>query len=77
VKLYVKAHPKSRQEKVVRTDESRFEVWVREAPYKGRANEAVVESLARHLGVAKSRLSLFSGASSRNKVIVFSDRISG
>ena len=69
MKLFIKAHPRSKKEKVVRLDESRFEVWVKEPPDKGRANEAVREALAGHLEVAKSRLSLVSGHASRNKVI--------
>lgn len=37
-------------------------------PEDGRANAAVAELLARALGVAKSRLTLLRGATSRDKV---------
>ena len=67
-RVSVKAHPKSRQEKVVRTDESHLEVWVTEPPDKGKANEAVRAALAGYLKVSKSRVTLVSGAVSRNKV---------
>jgi hypothetical protein len=42
-------------------------VYVREPALEGKANEAVVKLLAKHLGVAPSRLDLVSGASSRVK----------
>jgi len=38
------------------------------APEDGRANAAVAEQLARALGVAKTRLTLLRGATSRDKV---------
>jgi uncharacterized protein len=42
-------------------------VYVREPAVEGKANEAVVKLLAKHLGVAPSRLDLVSGATSRMK----------
>ncbi len=69
MKLFVKAHPKSKCEKVVRADEKHFEVWVKEPPDKGKANEAVREKLAEHLGIARSRVTVVSGLASRNKIV--------
>ena len=43
-----------------------FEVMVAE---DGKANEAVIALLAREFGIAKSRLSIARGLTSRNKVI--------
>lgn len=68
MKLSVKVHPKARQEKVVKHSAGEFEVWVREAADKGKANEAVRIALGEYMGVAKSRLVLVSGAASRNKI---------
>ena len=69
LKIFVKAHPKSKQIKVIEKDPSHYEVWVREAPDKGKANQAVIKALSDHLGVAPSRLSIISGHASRNKII--------
>lgn len=69
MKVSVKAHPKSKQSKVVRIDESHFEIWVNAAPDKGKANVAIIESLSEHLQIPKSRLSVISGATSKNKII--------
>lgn len=69
MKISVKAHPKSKQVKVLERAPGQYEVWVREAPDKGKANGAVIEALSAHLGVPRSRLTVSSGHASRNKVI--------
>ena len=69
MRIFVKAHPKSKKIEVVQKDADHYEVWVREAPDKGKANQAVIKALSEHLGVARSRLTLSSGLASRNKVI--------
>ena len=69
MKISVKAHPKSKKIQVLEKDPAHYEVWVREAPDKGKANQAVIEALSEHLGIARSRLSVISGHASRNKMI--------
>ena len=44
-------------------------VRVRAAPVGGAANTSLIQLLAKKLGVAKSRVSLVSGATARNKVV--------
>ncbi len=46
----------------------RFVIAVKEPPKNGKANEAIAKALARHFGVARSRIRLASGFSSREKV---------
>ena len=46
-----------------------FEVWVKEPPIEGRANEAVERALADYFGVAKSKVNIVSGQTSRKKVV--------
>jgi uncharacterized protein (TIGR00251 family) len=43
------------------------------APHDGKANEALVELLARSLGVAKSKVKIVSGASARIKRVEVQD----
>ena len=50
------------------TDGSPIKAEVTAAPEDGRATAAVAELLAHALGVAKSRLTLIKGATSRDKV---------
>lgn len=69
MKLFVKAHPKAKKPRLVKKDESHYEVWVREVPEDGRANRAILEALSEELSVPKSALSVVSGQTSRTKVI--------
>ena len=69
MKISVKAHPKSKISKVIQKSERAYEVWVRESPDKGKANAAIIEALAEHLKVARSRLNMTSGHTARNKII--------
>lgn len=71
MRLYVQAKPKSREERVEQLDDTHFIVRVKEAPEGGKANEAIIRALARHLGVAPSRLSLARGSSGKQKAIEF------
>jgi len=43
------------------------------APEKGRANEDIREILAEHLGIAKSRIELVGGQTSRKKRFLIGD----
>ena len=45
-----------------------LEVWVNPPPVEGAANEAVLEAVAKEMGVRPSAVSLRSGARSRTKV---------
>lgn len=69
MKIFVKAHPKSRQRKVKRIDETNWEVWVHEPPDKGKANQAVINLVSTELNIAKSKIEIVSGQTSKNKVI--------
>ena len=69
MKISVKTHPKSKKIEVLRKDAAHYEVWVSQAPEKGKANQAVIEALSDHLGVPRSRLTISSGHASRNKII--------
>ncbi len=59
--------PKSKLEKVEPAGPWHFKVYVKAAPEKGRANEAVVGALADFFKISKSKIALRSGASSREK----------
>lgn len=58
----------SKNEVRVETDGS-LKVWVTAAPVEGEANRAVCDFLAKRLKIAKSRVSIVSGDTSRVKRI--------
>lgn len=53
-------------------DETNYTVAVREPARDGRANAAVIRVLARHLGVAPSRIILVRGKTAKQKVFEIS-----
>lgn len=65
--LAVRVTPKASRNALEET-ETGLKVWVTVAPEDGKANKAVVKLLADALGVAKSRLELVRGATSRDKL---------
>jgi len=66
-RLAVKVTPGARGEALEIVD-GRLLAKVRAKPKDGEANEAVLELLAKALGVAPSRLTLLRGATSREKI---------
>ena len=63
----VRVTPRARQPGVTLSD-AQWRINVTAAPEDGKANAAVAEALAHALGVAKGRLTLVRGATSRDKV---------
>lgn len=67
-RLAVRVTPGAREESVVLTPDAVL-VKVRVPADKGAANQAVLELVARALGLAPSRVRLLRGATSRAKVL--------
>ncbi|MDG6914496.1 MAG: DUF167 domain-containing protein [Nitrososphaerota archaeon] len=65
----VRVTPNAKRPRVVRANDGGYEVKVDEKAKEGRANKRLIEILAEHLGVPKSRLRLVSGARSRDKLV--------
>ena len=66
--VVVRVKPGSRKGPLVETDtDGALTVYVPERAVEGKANEAVVKLLAKHLGVPRNRVELVSGATSRVK----------
>lgn len=65
--IAVRVTPKASRDRIVR-DDGGLRVYVTTVPENGKANDAVRQLLAKHLGVAKSRLELVRGAKSRDKL---------
>ena len=68
MKIFVKAKPNAREEKVEQPSEMHFTVAVKEPPAGGRANEAIVKALSEYFKIPKSQVRITSGHTSRQKV---------
>ena len=69
MKISVHLKPNSRhREEVVVGDDGSLMVYTKAPAIEGRANVAAMKLLAKHFGVAPSKVKLVRGASSRYKV---------
>ncbi|WP_456339738.1 DUF167 domain-containing protein [Fervidibacter sacchari] len=69
MRLTVKVKPSAKKEGISVSTNEMLEVAVSAPPEKGKANERLIELLAEHFRVAKSRIKIVSGHTSRSKVV--------
>ena len=73
VVLPLRVQPKASRDAVVGLIGERLKVAVTAPPEKGKANAAVVKTVARALGLRTSDVALISGETSRDKELLISD----
>ena len=71
--LLVKAQPGARKNEVAGERNGRLLVKCTQAPEKGKANDAIIEILAKALDVRKSRISLVPGQTNSEKKFLIED----
>lgn len=69
MKIFVKAKPNSKQEKIQEVDGTHFVVFVKALPVEGKANQAILRLLAEYFKLPKGNIRIISGYTSRQKVI--------
>ena len=67
--INVTVKPKAKQNRVVKISDVSYKVWVTAPAEKGKANQAVVELLAKEFKLKKSQVQLIAGFKSREKII--------
>jgi uncharacterized protein (TIGR00251 family) len=65
--LPVRARPGSRRNEIRGEQDGMLKVCVTQLPEKGKANKAVVELMAKSLGLRKSQIEMISGETSHQK----------
>ena len=65
--LPVRAHPGARRNEIRGVQDGMLKVSVTQWPEKGKANKAVIELLAKKLGLKKSQIELVAGETSHQK----------
>ena len=66
MKIKVKLHPDSSQEKIEKKEENRYEIWLKEKPIDNKANEKLIKILSKHF---KRKVSIKSVFTSREKIV--------
>lgn len=69
MKIFVKAKPGAKKEKILKIDETHYAVSVKESPINGRANAAIIKALAEYFDTSVSRVNILSGQTSKQKII--------
>ncbi|MGD8229181.1 MAG: DUF167 domain-containing protein [Desulfobacteraceae bacterium] len=72
-RIKVKVLPRSSRNHLIGKEGDVFKVKLTSPPVEGKANNALIEFLAKKLGIAKGRIEIISGKSARLKIL----RISG
>ncbi len=66
--ITVRLQPKSSQNRLEQDGEA-YKAWVSAPPVDGVATEALIKPVAKHFGVAQSRVKIMRGHTSREKVL--------
>ena len=75
LKIFVRLSPKAKREGIegLHTDPDgteRIKIAVSAPPVDGKANEALIKWLSKHLHIAKSAVTLISGTTDRSKTLL-------
>ena len=69
MKIIVKIKPNSRKEEIKKIDDKNFIVAVKEPPVDGKANKALVKTMAKYFNVSSSTVRIASGHTSKQKIV--------
>lgn len=65
--IQIKVTPNASKNQILGFDEGILKVRIRAVPEKGRVNEELIDFLSEILGIAKSKIEILSGQTSRLK----------
>jgi len=66
-KIKIKAHTNSSQEKIEKISDSEYEIWIKEKPINGKANQEIIKELKRYFGC--NEVQIRSGFDFNKKII--------
>lgn len=66
MKIKIKLHPNSSQEKISDAGNNEFEIWIKEKPLENKANTELLKVLKKYF---KKEVKIISGVRGRNKII--------
>lgn len=67
--LEIQVKPNARRQRIEKTEAGLWIAHLQSPPVDGKANQELIELLAKALGIPKSRLQLKAGSRSRRKLI--------
>ncbi len=70
-KILVTVKPGSSQEKIVKTSDNEYTIYLRAKPHDGEANTALIKMISKYFNVPKTSVTITRGAKSHVKQIEF------
>jgi len=69
MRITVTVAPGARQTRIEQAGDGSLRVAVTAPPHQGRANEALIEALAEHFRISRSRVRIVRGHMGRRKIV--------
>jgi len=69
MKIFVKAKPNAKEEKIQKINENSYIISVKEPPIRGKANFAIIKVVAKYFKITPLRVNIISGHASKQKII--------
>lgn len=66
----IKVKPNSQQQKIIEEADGSLSISLKSPPVDGKANEELIELLAKKFSIPKSRITIKLGLSSRQKLVI-------
>src|SRR5437016_3107662 len=69
IRLSVRVHPRARQNRLSEALDGSLEIWTTAPAAEGRANDAIIQLIARWKGLPASKVEIVTGAHGRTKIV--------
>ena len=73
MKIQVKVKPNSKQQKIEQSEDGTWIIRLKSPPVDGKANQELINLLAKHFQVSKKQITIKAGLSAKNKLIEIDD----
>ncbi|MDJ0633144.1 MAG: DUF167 domain-containing protein [Xenococcaceae cyanobacterium MO_188.B29] len=73
MKIQVKVKPNSKQQKIEQSEDGTWIIRLKSPPVDGKANQELINLLAKHFQVGKKQITIKAGLSAKNKLIEIDD----
>lgn len=70
IRLSVKVQPNARQQVIQKVNEEEYRIHVLSPPSEGKANKEVIDVIASHFHLPRSRVKIIRGRKSRKKIVI-------
>ncbi|HCC22571.1 TPA: hypothetical protein DF272_00075 [Candidatus Falkowbacteria bacterium] len=69
MKIKIKVITNAKSSKLEKISQGEYKAWLTAQPIEGKANKMLIHLLAKHFGVAKSKIVIVQGITNKQKII--------